>query len=333
MDLVSIVVPVYNAEKYIVDCLESIKNQSYKNCEVILIDDGSTDNSGKICDRYAESDKRFKVFHYKNRGVSSARNEGIKKSNGKYLVFVDVDDWIEDNYVEKFLNVIDKTNYAQCNFNICLDDKKYSENIIDKSYFLDDVNKIKKSIFSINYGKKNKISNSRCVCGKMYNLNILKRNNIYFNKDIYLLEDGIFNLEYIKHCNGCYLISESLYNYRQVPSSSSHRYNEDQLKQYNMVEEILYGYISNDYEKELYYVLSFQHLITYIVRNIRFKNNFKKNTILIKNVCSNKYKKIIKNVKYRHLNIMEKGFLFLIRFRLYYFLYLLLSIREKLKRR
>lgn len=98
-DLVSIIVPVYNVEKYLKRCLSSIIAQKYSNIEIILIDDGSVDSSGKICDEYGKKDKRIRVFHKANGGLSSARNRGIEESRGNYIAFVDSDDWISSNYI------------------------------------------------------------------------------------------------------------------------------------------------------------------------------------------------------------------------------------------
>ena len=92
---ISIIVPVYNVEKYLVQCLNSICNQTYKNLQIILVDDGSEDLSGKICDEYQEKDKRIHVIHKKNEGLSEARNVGVQMAMGKYVGFVDSDDWIE----------------------------------------------------------------------------------------------------------------------------------------------------------------------------------------------------------------------------------------------
>ena len=95
-ELISIIVPVYNVDAYIRDCLNSIARQTYKNIEVIMVDDGSTDASGQICDRYCELDERFHVIHKKNGGVSSARNSGLEAARGEYIGFVDPDDWIDE---------------------------------------------------------------------------------------------------------------------------------------------------------------------------------------------------------------------------------------------
>ena len=105
---ISIVIPIYNTAKYLPKCLDSILNQTYKNLEIILIDDGSTDNSGKIADDYAKKDPRIKVIHQKNAGQSTARNAGIKKATGEYISFIDADDEIRPDFIEKLLHAYNK---------------------------------------------------------------------------------------------------------------------------------------------------------------------------------------------------------------------------------
>ena len=106
MGKVSIIVPIYNVEKYLSKCIESILSQTYKNIEIILVDDGSPDNSPQICDEYAKKDDRIIVIHKANGGVSSARNAGIDIATGKYIGFVDPDDYIENNMYELMVNKI-----------------------------------------------------------------------------------------------------------------------------------------------------------------------------------------------------------------------------------
>ena len=102
MSLISVIVPIYNVEKYLDKCIESIVNQTYKNLEIILVDDESPDNCPEICDKWAERDSRIKVIHKENGGAGSARNAGIEASSGEWIGFVDGDDWIEPNMYEKF---------------------------------------------------------------------------------------------------------------------------------------------------------------------------------------------------------------------------------------
>ena len=118
-DLVSVVVPVYNVQDYVFKCLESLAKQSYKNLEIIVVDDGSTDDSGKICDEFAKSDERVKVYHKKNGGLSDARNYGIKKSKGQFVGLVDSDDFVDENFIQEMI-VAMKDNDADivvCGFN------------------------------------------------------------------------------------------------------------------------------------------------------------------------------------------------------------------------
>lgn len=116
--LVSVIVPVYNVELYLEECVESIVNQSYSSLEIILIDDGSTDNCGQLCDKYAELDKRVSVIHKTNGGLSSARNCGIEAAKGDYLCFVDSDDWVEQNFVKDFMDKASADSIVCCGFNI-----------------------------------------------------------------------------------------------------------------------------------------------------------------------------------------------------------------------
>lgn len=108
--LISIIVPVYNVEQYLRKCIDSLVNQTYTNLEIILVDDGSIDNSGAICDSYAKMDKRIKVIHKDNGGLSDARNVGIKNSMGEYVALVDSDDYVENNYISELYNQIKKNN-------------------------------------------------------------------------------------------------------------------------------------------------------------------------------------------------------------------------------
>ena len=130
--LISIIVPVYNVEKYLNRCVDSIVNQTYKNIEIILVDDGSKDRSGEICDFYAKNDDRIQVIHKKNGGLSDARNHGIKIAKGAYISFVDSDDWIEEDIYEKCMNSNKKYNADIINFAIQInhsDGKFYNQSI------------------------------------------------------------------------------------------------------------------------------------------------------------------------------------------------------------
>lgn len=132
-DLISIIIPIYNVEKYIHKCLDSICNQTYQNIEIILVEDGSPDNCGKICDEYAQKDKRIIVIHKENGGLSSARNAGLDIAKGEYISFIDSDDFIALDFIEKLylLCINNNVDIAECNFlrfeNDILKDKTISD--------------------------------------------------------------------------------------------------------------------------------------------------------------------------------------------------------------
>ncbi len=138
-DLISVIVPVYKVEEYIKRCIDSIINQTYKNLEIILVDDGSPDNCGKICDEYAKKDTRVKVIHKENGGLSDARNAGIKICKGKYISFIDSDDYVDEDYIEYLYNLIKKYNVklSICGVNVVWKNKKCKQEKILKSECLD----------------------------------------------------------------------------------------------------------------------------------------------------------------------------------------------------
>ena len=129
-DLISIIIPVYKVEKYLEKCIESVLKQTYTNLQIILVDDGSTDNSGKICDEYAKKDSRIEVIHKANGGLSDARNVGISKAKGRYIGFVDSDDYIKEDMYEVLLNLIIEYNadISICNLYDVIDGKEYIRN-------------------------------------------------------------------------------------------------------------------------------------------------------------------------------------------------------------
>ena len=134
-ELVTIVVPIYNVEKYLKKCIESILNQTYKNLEIILVDDGSTDKCGKICDEYSLKDSRIKIIHKKNGGLSEARNYGIENANGNYITFIDSDDYLDGEFIENILKIALETkadlvisglkNVYEKQKDVCADNNKY----------------------------------------------------------------------------------------------------------------------------------------------------------------------------------------------------------------
>ena len=211
---ISIIVPVYKAEPYLKKCIDSILNQTFKDFELILVDDGAPDRCGEICDEYALKDSRIKIIHKENGGQSSARNVGLDIAQGEYIGFVDSDDWIEPDMYKKLFKLLknDNVDMVICNIN-SIKDKK-----------LRDRKKEKRKII-LKKGKEN-ILNSRYKdnflgwgpCNKLYKKDILK--NIRF-LDGRIYEDVPFNIEVFNKINSYVYTNDKLYNYRQLGESTT----------------------------------------------------------------------------------------------------------------
>nr|WP_308668296.1 glycosyltransferase family 2 protein [uncultured Agathobacter sp.] len=148
--LISVVLPIYNVEKYLRRCIESVINQTYTNLEIILVDDGSTDNSGKICDEYKKKDTRIKVVHKSNGGLSDARNTGTMMSLGRYISYIDSDDYVDDDYIEYLYSLISryKTKVALCTHNVVFQNGKTVTYGNGKSEILDAHSCIEKMLYN-----------------------------------------------------------------------------------------------------------------------------------------------------------------------------------------
>ena len=203
-EMVSIIVPIYNSEQYLETCLDSILAQTYTNLDIILVDDGSTDASGAICDAYAGKDHRIRVFHNTNHGVSYSRNCGIKAAKGEYLLFIDSDDFINKAYVERLL--IKAARYDLAIGGI-YDIGENLENAI-----LRKVPDIRSGIIAKDFYE---IFNFlRVMCAKMYKKDIIDGNFIRFREDVNFGEDQLFNYEYYKNSKTYAFSVDSKYFYR-----------------------------------------------------------------------------------------------------------------------
>lgn len=209
VSLISIIIPVYNADRYLSKCIESVLAQTYKNFELILIDDGSTDGSDKICDEYAAKDTRVKVEHQHNSGVSSARNRGIELSRGRYLTFIDADDWIEPEYLEALFINMQEFGLAVCKFTTN-DNCTIKENNI---FILDK----RESYLSMCDSK----GMGGFCWGKLFDKRLINREHIKFDSTIAICEDLIFVSCYLSKCDTpTVFLQKQLYHYRKNPQST-----------------------------------------------------------------------------------------------------------------
>lgn len=209
---ISIIIPIYNTEKYLRRCLDSIVAQTYKDFECILVDDGSTDGSDKICDEYAAKDKRFKSFHNENHGVGYTRNFGIDRTNGEFISFVDSDDWLNEKFYERLIPEIEKSDLVYLS-----DIFHYSDNTIVTHQLPNSIftgrNDIEKTLL---YLKENNAQYPffGFTWNKIFKANIIKDHSIKFIENLTICEDEIFTDEYCKYISSLTLLSDTLYNYK-----------------------------------------------------------------------------------------------------------------------
>lgn len=277
MAKISIIVPVYNAQKTLNKCIDSILRQSFNDFELILINDGSIDNSGTICDRYAEIDHRIKVIHKKNQGVSHTRNIGLENASGKYIQFIDSDDWIEETILEKLISfMVGNTDIVICGYNRVL----MNENIykIEKEIYAKKVIGIKIEEFLKNFYYYFELEIMNALWNKLFKRELIYKNNIKFNENLSLGEDLLFNIDYIGNCRKITNLDEALYNYVifNDNKSLSTRFNpkrlEAQLIMYTNIIEILDRFGQCRDENEVYFRRAFSKAIIGSVKNYLNKN-------------------------------------------------------------
>lgn len=331
MNKVSIVVPVYNSELTLDRCISSILKQTYKNIEIILIDDGSIDKSYLICKKYKNEDDRVILFKQTNKGVSSARNRALSMATGNYITFCDSDDWVESNWIEELIDVCinDKYNISVCGFK-WLD--KVNNVKIDKLYDTQVFNQ------GLDINKFYKLRNAdmfNVLWNKMFNLEIIRKNNIRFDEDLSLGEDLIFILQYLEKCNTkISIINKCLYNYTYKQGNNlASRYNRDLFNIYNRLFSQLYstakkvGVDFNIYNKE-YYSNYFAALIRCLDNTLSRENeeNFitklRYNNKIIK---SNEFIKCLENVSLQEYN---KLYVSVLRSKQYFLFYLFCKLYQ-----
>lgn len=236
---VSIITPVYNAEKYICRCLESIINQSFTDWECILVDDGTPDGSGEICDKYSEQDSRFRVIHKQNGGVASARQIGIDNSRGDYIIHVDADDWVDENMLsELYENAIENnSDIVMCDYFI--NEKEY---VFQKPSNISDNDSIVRDFFGNLHGSCwNKLVRRECIVN----------NNVSFVAGINYCEDLIFNISLLKNKVRVSYLDKAFYHYYQNDNSIIHNKSISFFQMADKAVTKLETILGNEYANEL----------------------------------------------------------------------------------
>lgn len=239
MSIISIVIPVYKVEHCISKCIESIITQSYNDWELVLVDDGSPDKSGEICDKYAQKDPRIKVFHIENGGPSNARNIGLDNAIGEFVCFIDSDDWVEPTYIEHLYNGLSKNGVGVV---VAGHVRDCGENHLTKSvgdYFYE--KDTMKTMF-----KDRNISHWGYTVAKLYRKDVILEHNICFPIKVKFSEDLAFFLDYLRYVDWVKFIPEIDYHYI-IPESGG-----SLIVSYNSFESEYEGYkLCNKYFHDL----------------------------------------------------------------------------------
>ncbi len=285
-DLISVIVPIYNSEKYLNRCVTSILNQTYENLEILLINDGSKDSSLDICYSFKNKDKRIKVINKENEGVSLTRNVGIKNSTGKYLMFVDSDDYLHNAYIEEMYTylrenkldmVISSMTFVDENYDFLRTYSYKSENVILN------FNDITESIIKTSYFNS--------VCKIIVSSKIVKENKMTFNKELKFGEDLLFSYNLLQTVQNFGYLDFPGYYYLQNSSSATHK---------NSM-EVVNKYIADN--KYVYNIIR-QHIQDDVLINNKLFTKY--NFALLKFIKSVKYKEFKENAVNLFNRMFEK---------------------------
>ena len=317
-DLVTIVVPIYNVEKYLDRCIKSITSQTYKNIEILLVNDGSPDNSDKIMEKWRKKDKRIKCLYKENGGLSDARNYAINRAKGKYICFIDSDDYIDEYYVEKLYNEMIKNDaeITWCNFNTVNDNGKTGEIIQNEE-----------DLWSFEMPS---------ACNKLFLKDLFIKNNIEFPKGVWY-EDLATTPRLFFKAKKVAFVNECLYNYYFNAESITKTYCKKAMD-VKKVLEIDYDFclennlLSNE---KIYEILEYMFL--YSELNTAFRASMAKD-LKIKDIkeftyfCESKFKTIYKNkIAKKRLELTRKILVVLLRLRLFVLLKVIIRVVKKVK--
>lgn len=324
---ISIIVPIYNVEIFLDRCLESLLKQTMKDIEIILVDDGSPDNSGALCDSYAEKHSNIKVIHKINGGLGSARNAGLEIASGKFIGFIDSDDFVDLNMFEDLYSFA-ITHNLDASYSAGF--KFYNNNKVEirpetTKELLWDKSGIRKEFLPEIIGAPpafhSDVKYAMSVCRGIYSLDVIKNNNIKFvSEREYLSEDIIFNIDYLSQASKVGMIPKSYYYYCYNEGSLTRSYRPDMLermnKLYYFIKEKLYKVEMYDYAN-----LNLDRLYLSMIRGA-IKSEFLYNKdlddrrVMLKNIYNDKIlENIIDYYPASYLPIKHKIFFYLLKYR------------------
>ena len=344
----SFIVPVYNAEKYLKKCVESILNQTFYDFEVIFIDDTSTDKSLDILYSYT-CDTRIKIITKENEGVSLARNCGLELAKGEYIMFVDADDWIDKNASKVMIDIIEK-NQADVVFAPYIrefENRSLKKKIYDEEEIIFDRMEVKDKLYRRFIGlignelKEPENADALCtVWGKLYKRSIIEENHIRFHdiREIGTYEDGLFNLHYFQFVHKAVYINQYLYHYRKYNDQSiTTTYNSKLYKQWNRLFDIMEEYIHNNKLSEVYQkALNNRIALSILGQGLNIiasdKTNKEKEKLIKAILYKPRYIKAYKELKIKYFPSYWKVFYWAAKHRQSFLVYMLLMIIQMIRK-
>lgn len=335
---ISVIVPVYNVEKYLRECLDSLLAQTYQPLEVVLVDDGSKDASGNICDEYAMKYDNFKVIHKKNAGLGMARNTGLEHITGEYVTFLDSDDYLDPDCIEKLYSELKKNNVDVCKGGFRrITDAKSLVYLVQYDDEVFEGKKARKELLPRMIGSRpdKKDSIEMCVCGVLYKVDYIKAHKLRFPSERVLIsEDLVFNIDYMQYAEGACTISNVGYNYRENPGSLTRSYRADRFEACcYFLKEITRKLETLHYDEMTILRLHrifFVYMRTCINQETKEVSHLShtENLRNIRKICeSETVREVIEHYPIEQLGLKQKLFLQLIRYRCAALLYLMASMK------
>ena len=321
---ISVIIPVYNAEEYLTQCLESVSSQTIDSLEIICINDGSTDDSLQILKRYEEKDSRFTVVDIRNSGVSNARNIGLDQAKGEYVTFLDSDDWLDANYCEKLYNIAQKENadIVMCTYCKEYQDRTISAHSLEKDEIVFDKAQILKNIHRRLYGLiddeleyPEKGDSIVSPCMQLFKIDVAKKARFIDIHEVGTFEDGLYQIDVYQHCNRFAYIDEPLYHYRKTNEQSITTKHKDDLfvrwqRLYDVMEmRIAENGYDDDYKQALNNRICFG-VIGLGLNELADKNKniFKKSKRIKKYLKTERYQAAFKKLKLKRMPLKWKVF-------------------------